>query len=401
MGRSAVAWTVSGPLAPHVDAFARCLSERGFSAAGVGHRVRQLGDLSRWLEAEGLRIDELTAERQKQFLEVRGAAGCRTWLGPESLRLPLSFLCEAGIAAEPLLAMDRPVERLLAEYRDYLTRERGLVEHTICNHERVARAFLADREEPDGVALEDLSAADVSAFLARECPRRSVAGARDLIKGLRSLLRYLHVAGLISAPLQWAVPSVARRPDHSLPRGLEPAAVARLLASCDRRRTVGRRDYAVLLLLARLGLRAGEVAALRLEDVDWRRGDLVVRGKGKRLERLPLPVDVGEALVSYLRRRPRSDHRQLFLCVRAPRGPVSALAVSGIVHRACERAQLAPVNAHRLRHTAATDMLRAGASLPEVGQVLRHRQLATTAIYAKVDLRALRELARPWPGAQS
>lgn len=251
------------------------------------------------------------------------------------------------------------------------------------------------------LALERLSAADVSQFLAGECPRRSVSGARDVIKGLRVLLRYLHIAGLIAAPLQWSLPSVAHRRYRTLPIGLEPAAVRRLLASCDRRRTIGRRDYAVLLLLSRLGLRAGEVAAIRLEDVDWRRGELTVRCKGSRLERVPLPVDVGEALVSYLRRRPRSEHRELFLCVRAPRGPLSALAVSGIVHRACKRADVPPVNAHRLRHTAATELVRAGASLPEVAELLHHRQLATTAIYAKVDRRALRALARPWPEAQA
>jgi integrase/recombinase XerD len=316
--------------------------------------------------------------------------------------VPFSFLREAGIASVPALAIEAtPAERLLVDYRRYLAQERGLVEHTICNHERVARLFLAEREQPDGVALECLAAADVSLFLARECPKRSVSGARDLIKGLRALLRYLHLAGMVSAPLQWAVPSVVLQRDRTLPRGLEPAAVRRLLASCDRRRTVGRRDYAVLLLLSRLGLRAGEVAALRLEDVDWRRGELRVRGKGKRLECVPLPVDVGRALVSYLRRRPGGCSRALCVCVRAPGGPLSPLGVSGIVHRACGRAGLEPVNAHRLRHTAATQILRAGGSLPEVAEVLRHRQLATTAIYAKVDRRALRALVRPWPGGES
>jgi len=361
--------------------------------------MRQFGDLSRWLEAQGLHADELTAERQKRFLESRRADGYRTWLSPAGLWMPLSYLREAGIASVPVLALEEgPVERLLVDYRRYLAQERGLVEHTICEHERVARLFLADREQAGGLTLDCLSAADVSVFLARECPKRSVSGARDLTKGLRGLLRYLHVAGLVSTPLRWAVPSVAFRRDRTLPRGLEPAAVRRLLDSCDRRRAVGRRDYAALLVLCRLGLRAGEVAAIQLEDVDWRSGELRVRGKGGRHERLPLPHDVGEALVSYLRYRPRSDCRAMFVCVRAPGGSLSALGVSGIVHRACKRAGITPVNAHRLRHTAATEMLRAGASLPEVAGVLRHRQLATTAIYAKVDRWALRTLARPWPG---
>jgi len=162
-----------------------------------------------------------------------------------------------------------------------------------------------------------------------------------------------------------------------------------------------RRDYAIVLLLARLGLRAGEVAAMQLEDLDWRGGELLVRGKGERHEWLPLPVNVGEALVSYLRLRPRRECRAVFLCVRAPLGPLNSSVVSQIVRAACTRAGLERVGAHRLRHTAATGMLRAGASLEEIGQVLRHRRVLTTAIYAKVDRDALRQLARPWPGARS
>jgi integrase len=189
--------------------------------------------------------------------------------------------------------------------------------------------------------------------------------------GVRSLLRYLHVAGLISVPLGWAVPAVADLRDRSLPRGLDRRAVARLLAGCDRRRTVGRRDYAILLLLVRLGLRGGEVAAMQLDDLDWRRGEILIRGQGNSRERLPLPVDVGEALVSYLRRRPRADSRALFLRVRAPAAPLSTIGIRSLVRHACERAGLPVVGPHRLRHPAATEMLRAGASLAEIAQVLR------------------------------
>jgi integrase len=182
---------------------------------------------------------------------------------------------------------------------------------------------------------------------------------------------------------------------------LEPRIVARLLASCDRRRTVGRRDYAILLLLARLGLRAGEVAAIEVADVDWRQGEIMVRGKGTRRDVLPLPVDVGEALVSYLRRRGPSDFTALFLKVNAPAGRLDGDAVRGLVKDACDRAGVPRVGAHQLRHTAATGMLREGASLVEIAQVLRHREIKTTAIYAKVDRTRLRELAMPWPGARS
>jgi integrase len=199
--------------------------------------------------------------------------------------------------------------------------------------------------------LERLSAADVSAFLASECPKRSVSGAMDLVFELRALLRYLHVSGVIETPLAWAVPAVADVRDRSLPKGVEPPVLARMLDSCDRGTLVGSRDHAVLVLLARLGLRAGEVAALSLEDLDWRRGELVVHGKGSRLERLPIPVDVGEALAGYLGRRGRvQGSREVFVRTRAPVGGVSADAVSGVVARACVRAGVPVVGAHQLRH---------------------------------------------------
>ena len=329
---------------------------------------------------------------------ARRAAGCLTWFSARSVVLPLGFLRGLGVVpSPPVVVADGPVEEVLDGYRRYMLSERGVKERTVAGYEPDARVFLSQREGLEGLGLERLTAADVSAFLARECPLRTVAGARSLVVVLRSLLRYLHVAGLIELPLEWAVPGVADLRDRSLPRGLAPAVVRKLLASCDRRRTVGRRDYAILLLLARLGLRAGEVAAITLEDVDWRRGELLIHGKGGRDDVLPLPCDLGEALVSYLRRRPESDSRTLFLKVLAPAGPVSGAVVCGVVHDACVRAGIPPVGPHRLRHTAATGMLRAGASLAEIGQVLRHRERKTTAIYARVDRKALRALARPWP----
>lgn len=391
--------TVSGPLAEYATGFERWLRTRGFSGSGVSQRIWQFDHLSRWLEREGLRPDELTPARQEQFLAARRAAGYRTWVSARSLRAPLTYLREVGMAVPAGGAADGPLERLLDDYRRYLACERGLAPSTSRDYERVARLFLAEREQEGGLGLERLSAVDVSVFLARECPKRSIPSAQQLVTGLRALLRYLHLAGVIGLPLRWAVPAVADRRGLSLPRGLEPAAVVKLLASCDRRSLTGRRDYAVLLLLARMGLRAGEVAAIRLEDLDWRGGELLVLGKGNRHERLPLPVDVGKALVSYLRWRPRSDCRAMFLCVRAPLGPVSAGVVSQVVRAACSRAGLERVGAHRLRHTAATRMLRAGSSLPEIAQVLRHQRLDTTAQYARVDRQALRELARPWPGS--
>jgi len=399
MGRKVWVPAVSGPLAPFAAGFASWLTSRGYSPSAAADRLYQFDQLSRWLEREGLGVGELTGEQAGRFAAARRAVGLVTWAAPQSTMLPLGYLRGLGVAPAPAPALAHgPLEELLADYCRYLSLERGLSDHTVLDaYGPAARLFLAGREGPDGPGLERLCAAGVSSFLARECPKRSVSGARDLVCALRSLLRYLHLAGLIEAPLVWAVPSVADLRDRTLPRGLEPAAARRLLASCDRRTLVGRRDYAILLLLARLGLRAGEVAGLQLDDVDWRRGELLVRGKGSRRDVLPLPVDVGEAIVSYLRRRPRCECRALFLRVTAPRRELNRSTIGWVVRAACDRAGLARVGAHRLRHTAATEMLRAGASLAEIGQVLRHREQKTTAIYAKVDRKALRALARPWP----
>lgn len=214
----------------------------------------------------------------------------------------------------------------------------------------------------------------------------------------RPFLRYLYVEGLVASPLVWAVPRAATQRNRSLPRGVEPAVVACLLDGCDRRRTVGRRDYAILLLLVRLGLRASEVAAMRLEDVDWRRGEVLIHGKGNRRDVLPLPVDVGEAVVSYLRRRGRDRFATVFVKAQAPAGPITRSVVKSVVRRACVRTGVPVVSPHRLRSTAATAMLAHGASLESIALVLRHRDVQTTAIYATVDRVRLKPLARPWPG---
>ena len=271
---------------------------------------------------------------------ARRAAGYSPWCSARSVALPLGFLRELGVVpSPPAVVADGPVEEVLDGYRRYMLSERGVKERTVAGYEPDARVFLSQREGLEGLGLERLTAADVSVFLARECPLRTVAGARSLVVVLRSLLRYLHVAGLIELPLEWAVPGVADLRDRSLPRGLEPAVVKKLLASCDRRRTVGRRDYAILLLLARLGLRAGEVAAITLEDVDWRRGELLIHGKGGRDDVLPLPCDLGEALVSYLRRRPAERLSDVVLeGARARGSDVRGCRFAGLcTTRACAR----------------------------------------------------------------
>ena len=320
---------VSGPLAPCVDGYERWLSARGHAPNLVQTRRWQLGELSGWLERERLAVDELADPLvRERFAEAQRAAGRRTLVSKWSLRVPVAYLREIGLVSATEPAAVGAVEQLLGEFRAYLGSERGLVVGTIDKYERGARVFLEDRVVRVGaLELDRLAAADVSGFLARECPRRSVNAASDLAARLRQLLRYLHVVGLIDTPLVWAVPPVADLRGRSLPKAVAPEVIAALLASCDRELVIGRRDFAVVLLLARLGMRAGEVAAIQLDDVDWRAGVLLVHGKGHREDTMPLPVDVGEALVGYLRVRPASEHRALF-CARRRRSGRSAATSS-------------------------------------------------------------------------
>jgi len=244
-----------------------------------------------------------------------------------------------------------------------------------------------------------LGGGDVSAFLLGECERVSLGSAKGKVAELRSLLRFLRLRGFTELALTESVPSVAGWRDTAVPPTMPRADVERLLACCDRSTLAGARNYAMLILLARLGLRSVEVARLELGDLDWRAGELVVRGKARRQDRLPLPGDVGEALAGYLALRGRRESRRVFLTLKAPIRPIRADLLGDVVQRACLRAGVAHVGAHRLRHALASELLAHGASLTDISQVLRHADLATTAIYAKVDLRRLREVAQPWPGA--
>ena len=342
---------------------------------------------------------DLNEERVAEFLEARRADGYHDKPSWSWVLTLLGFVPGLDLVrAEP--APLAPVESAVVEYARYLTRERGLATGTGRGYRQVAKLFLMRWVAPDGdFDLSQVTAEAVTRFVVDESRRRSVGAAQVLVTAMRSLLRFLFLEGRIVQPLAQAVPAVSA-PKGFLPRGLGDAAVTALLAGCDTSTVLGRRDLAVLTLLSRLGLRAGEVAGLALDDIDWHHGELVVRGKGSRWDRLPLPVDVGEALAAYLSDgRPRVESRALFLRVQAPIGAMSASNVTRIVRRACERAGIAPAGAHRLRHSAATAMLRTGASLAEIGQVLCQSQAATTAVYAKVDRVALRALAQPWPGA--
>ncbi len=392
---------VGGPLAPYAAGFRAELESRGYAPVSVKHRLSQFGQLSRWLDDERLAPEELTGEQAQRFLAARRGAGRVTWVSPTSLAVPLGYLRDAGVTpAGTAVPGGDLVEDLLTSFRGYLEGERGLVATTVATYVRIARSFCrAMPARPGGLA--SIGAADVTAFLVAVSGQASPPSLSMTVTALASLLRYLHVTGVTTAPLARALPAVAGRRAFPPPPGLEPATVTRLLASCDRRRAEGRRDYAILLLLARLGLRAGEVAALRLDDADWYHGEIMVRGKADCHERLPLPADVGAAVADYLRRgRPQAPagERALFLRLAAPAGPLTPGAVKMVVRHAAARAGLPAFGPHRLRHHAATVTLRHGAPLPEVARLLRHRTLAVTASYARVEPGALRELARPWPG---
>jgi site-specific recombinase XerD len=289
---------------------------------------------------------------------------------------------------------------ILQRYRAYLRSERGLVAPGVIRYEKAAGLFIDSVAGADGeVDWAALSGREVSRFMLTECAGRGGSSARNLAAGLRSFLRFLHVEGSTPVGLAAAVPPVPGWRGRSLPTGLESGQVQRLLESCDRGRATGRRDFAILTVLIRLGLRAAEVAGMRLDDLDWRAGELIVHGKGQRDERLPLPGDVGAAVAEYLHRdRPATSSRAVFLRMLAPRQQLTPTGVTMVVYAACDRAGLPRAGAHRLRHSAASQMLAAGASLSEVGQTLRQRTVRATAIYAKVDHGRLRVLARPWPG---
>ena len=389
----------AGVLARHVEGYRAWLARHGYTAQTIRNMLKDLGQVGLWLSGQGLDARDLDEERLKQHLSDLRSAGRRRVAGPRGMVPLLTFLREAGVVPAPQVNAS-PAESLLERYRSWMESERGLSAATMLRYENTARRFLAEQAMAGGVfAPHGLTGADLNAFLLRECARVSAGSAKGRVAELRSLMRFLHLHGVTPIKLGGAVPPVGGWRFAAVPPTMAPGDVQRLLDYTPRQGPVGIRDYAILMLVARLGLRSIEVARLLLDDVDWRCGEIAVRGKGRREDRLPLPADVGEALVAYLSgARPGARSRHLFLTCKAPRGPIRADLVGDVVERACLRAGLPRVGPHRLRHALAADMLRHGAGLTAIGQVLRHRDLATTALYAKVDFIALRAVAQPWPG---
>jgi integrase/recombinase XerD len=392
-----------GPLAALSKGFAEDLLRQGYGPRTISEHLRLLRDLSDWLERLQLTAADLSMAQVDRFLSDRRSAGAARHKTRKAMGPILGCLRELGMAPSAETSVwDGPAGEILSRYRQFLTTERSLAAVTAPRYVDCLRPFLDRRMSADGLELGTLTPGDVISFVVAWCPRLNGGVAELTVTALRSFLGFLHLDGVTERSLVSAVPKVSRRRLAGLPKGLEPDQVRRLLAACDPRTPIGCRDLAILTLLVRLGLRRGEVAGLRLDDIDWRAGTISVAGKGSTLERMPLPSDVGRRIADYLAcaRPADAQGRAVFVRRFAPHSALSATRVSTIVADAARRAGLGRVHAHRLRHTAATELLRAGASLPEIGQLLRHRRAETTAIYAKVDQDSLRLIARPWPESE-
>lgn len=393
----------TGPLSPHIDEFTERLKQQGYSRRSICTKIRAVARFSRWLQFHHLDAHDVDADRRMQFLAYHKRTGGWTSEDPSALRAMEVLLHERGIvqildAAEELSEGKREAK----DFQTYLSENRGLSAKTARNYARLVMRFLSECFANEEVRFEALNGTDVIGFVQRHAHEHSHSHAQLMVKALRAFLRYLHHHGRISNNLATCVPSVAAWSMSGLPAYLSSGQVERVLDQCDRQTAVGRRDYAMLQLFARLGLRAGEVAALTLDGIDWASGYLEIRSKGGQWTHMPLPHEVGAAIADYVvNGRPACSDRRLFIRAHAPRtGFDSSSSVSAVASRALARAGIDTPRrgAHLFRHTLATEMLRQGASLTEIGQLLRHRHPDTTRLYAKVDLPALRKLALPWPG---
>ena len=393
----------SGPLGAYLESFAALLVQRGYCSESGWDKIRLIAELSRWMDRRKLRIEQLDEQRaivfhawHRKHVTRQGGDRC-------TLALLLRELRRENLIPAPVAPLPTDFDLIDSAYRRFLREERALMAITVEQYSALARRFLRHRF-PDGkIRLKELCAKDVIGFILQDTTTRGRRASQFSATAMRSFLRYLFQEGRTATDLAMAIPPMPGGRLSELPRYLEAEQVEKLLQCCDRRRKVGKRDHAILLLLARLGLRAGEVARLEMEDIDWASGELLIRGKGDRIDRMPLLQDVGKALADYLRNgRPSCSTRRVFVHCKAPYPGFSSPpnAVSGIVRRALRRAgiQSRHKGAHLLRHSLATSLLRGGVSLARIGDVLRHEHTQTTEIYAKVDLNALRALAQPWPG---
>ena len=393
----------NGPHGRLVELYAGRLVKDGLACHGTWRCLNLVRDLLSWIARSRSKLIDLDERVVERYLRCRARKQSIQPGDRAALKRLLSVLRDAGTIAPAVLPPITPLDQIFEGFDDYLRSERGLAPKSIIRHLPVIRRFLREVCPAGGSDLGKISQGDVTRYIERHARDWSAASGKAMCWSLRAFLRYLHHRGLTPLALGGCVPSIRRWKHADLPTYLSAAQVQKVLDGCDRTTALGRRDYAILMMLARLGLRANEVATLTLDDIDWRSGEMLVRAKGRQRARMPMPPDVGVAVVAYLRDgRPTSSCRRLFLRTPAPNvGFASGCAITMIARTALERAGIrgyAHQGAHIFRHTLATELLRSGATLSEIGQLLRHESHDTTRIYAKVDIEALRALSLPWPG---
>jgi len=395
----------AGPLGPYLSTFISLLSEQGYTKYSIKTKVRLVAKFSQWIDQQHLGVNDLKRELFDSFIKCQGTHDPVRRGDLATLKLLLRHLSGIGvILSSDIRIDDNPFRQIEDGFTQYLSHERGLSPKTLVNYIPLVRCFLSDRFKQDKIQLDKLTPKDITTFILRYTQSVKRSTAKLMLTSLRAFFRYLRLGEQIATDLAAFVPTVSDWRLTGLPKSLEPDQIQCLLKSCDQSIKVGQRDYTILLLLARFGLRAGEIVAMTLGDINWVAGELIIRGKGPRKDRLPIPWDVGEALVTYLQHgRPSCPTRRVFVRVRAPyQGFSSSVAICNIVQRALLRARINTCHkgAHLLRHSLATHMLRKGASLAEIGEILRHQLPSTTEIYTKVDIVSLRSLAQPWLGGE-
>lgn len=388
-----------------VELYAARLVEVGLSRHGTWRSLNVVGNLLAWMTSHRTKLSSLDERMVERYLRHQGAKRTIQFDDRAALKRWLLTLRAVGTIAPAPVPMNTPLQQILAEFGDYLRSERGLTVKTIAHHQPAIRRFLFE-VCPGGVSdLGKIKQDEVIRYVECHAQDGSPKSAKLMCWSLRAFLRYLHHTGLNPHALAGCVPSIRQWNLVGLPTYLSAALVQKVLDSCDRASAVGRRDFAILLMLSKLGLRADEVATLTLNDIDWRTGEMLVRAKGRQRARMPIASDVGAGVAAYLQDgRPKSSCRQLFLRSLAPHtGFSSASAITMIAKTALKRAGIqgyAHQGAHIFRHSLATELLRSSATLSEIGQLLRHKNQDTTRIYAKVDIEALRTLSLPWPGGE-
>lgn len=400
--RSMLHVAMDGPLNQFQEGYEQHLSRFGFSVSATKRHLYLMAHLSRWMKQKSVSCAGLNTESIERFFIDRRAMGYVRFRTPQGLSMLMSYLREQNIAPELVpVEISDAVDLLLEKYLEFLSSERGLSSSSIVGYRRIASSFLQTCRCESSKHPYQINVIKVHAFIDTECSRLSIGSANNVVTVLRSLLRFLYLDNAIVSPMAESVLRAATWRDPGLSRALSEKQVNALKASCDRRTRAGRRDFAIITVLAHTGLRSAEVASMTLEGMDWQAGEFTFTGKGNRQEKFPLLFDVGKAIADYCRyARPENTCRTLFLNGRAPFQAISAGSVSHVVLRASERAGISPVRAHQLRHSAASAMRRSDLPMFQISQVLRHQHSATTAVYAKEGAQALTDIARSWPGSQ-